>query len=113
MTIEQLKKIQAEALPQISMRHTHEVENETKYKKQILVCGGTGCTSSGSNKLIDEFYAQLEAHGIKDEVQVVRTGCFGLCELGPIVIVYPEGVFYAHCEVENVQRVVEIGRAHV
>ena len=107
MTIEQLKKIQAEALPQISMRHTHEVENETKYKKQILVCGGTGCTSSGSNKLIDEFYAQLEAHGIKDEVQVVRTGCFGLCELGPIVIVYPEGVFYAHCEVENVQRVVE------
>ena len=107
MTIEQLKKIQAEALPQISMRHTHEVENETKYKKQILVCGGTGWTSSGSNKLIDEFYAQLEAHGIKDEVQVVRTGCFGLCELGPIVIVYPEGVFYAHCEVENVQRVVE------
>ena len=64
MTIEQLKKIQAEALPQISMRHTNKVENETKYKRQILVCGGTGCTSSGSNKLIDEFYAQLEAAGV-------------------------------------------------
>ena len=59
MTVNELKEIQAKALPQISMRHTHQVENETKYKKQILVCGGTGCTSSGSNKLIDEFYAQF------------------------------------------------------
>ncbi len=107
MTLEELKKIQAAALPQISMRHTHKVENETKYTRQVLVCGGTGCTSSGSNKLIDEFHAQLEAAGYADKVQIVRTGCFGLCELGPIVIVYPEGVFYAQCKVEEVKRIVE------
>ena len=107
MTLNELKKIQETTLPQISMRHTHKCENEVKYKHQVLVCGGTGCTSSGSNKLIDEFYAQIKAHGIEEEVQVVRTGCFGLCELGPIVIVYPEGVFYAQCSIENVKRIVE------
>ncbi len=107
MTLDELKKIQAAALPQISMRHTHKVENETKYTRQVLVCGGTGCTSSGSGKLIDEFTAQLEAHGLTEKVQVVRTGCFGLCELGPIVIVYPEGVFYAQCQRENIKRIVE------
>ena len=107
MTLDELKKIQAAALPQISMRHTHKVENETKYTRQVLICGGTGCTSSGSGKLIDEFTAQLEAHGITENVQVVRTGCFGLCELGPIVIVYPEGVFYAQCQQENIKRIVE------
>ena len=107
MTLNELKKIKEVTLPQISMRHTHQCENETKYKHQVLVCGGTGCTSSGSNKLIDEFYAQIKAHGIEEEVQVVRTGCFGLCELGPIVIVYPEGVFYAQCSIENVKRIVE------
>ena len=107
MTLEQLKKIKEDTLPQIEMRHTHVCENEVKYKHQVLVCGGTGCTSSGSNKLIDEFHAQIKAHGIEGEVQVVRTGCFGLCELGPIVIVYPEGVFYAQCSIDNVQRIVE------
>ena len=107
MTIEELKRIKEQTLPQINMRHTHTVENETKYKHQVLVCGGTGCTSSGSGKLIDEFKAQVSAHGIEDEVQMVRTGCFGLCELGPIVIVYPEGVFYAQCKTENVKRIVE------
>ncbi len=107
MTLEELKKIQAEALPQISMRHTHAAEKSTKYKRQVLVCGGTGCTSSGSNKLIDEFKVQLAARGLTDSVQIVRTGCFGLCELGPIVIVYPEGVFYAQCQIENVARIVE------
>ena len=107
MTLEELKKIQAEALPQINMRHTHKAEEVTKYKRQVLVCGGTGCTSSGSNKLIDEFNAQLAAKGLTESVQIVRTGCFGLCELGPIVIVYPEGVFYAQCQIENVERIVD------
>ncbi len=107
MTLEELKKIQAEALPQISMRHTHKATENIKYKRQVLVCGGTGCTSSGSNKLIDEFTAQLAERGLTDSVQIVRTGCFGLCELGPIVIVYPEGVFYAQCQIENVARIVD------
>ncbi len=73
----------------------------------VLVCGGTGCTSSGSNKIIDAFEASLKEHGIQDEIKVVRTGCFGLCALGPIVIVYPEGAFYSLVEEKDVPEIVE------
>ena len=62
------------------------------YRSHVLVCGGTGCTSSGSQAIIDKFEAEIEKNGLKDEVAVVRTGCHGLCALGPIVLIYPEGV---------------------
>ena len=61
------------------------------YRAHVLVCGGTGCTSSGSAELIERFEKDLAEKGLDKEVKVVRTGCFGLCEAGPIVIVYPEG----------------------
>ncbi|MBR5587095.1 MAG: (2Fe-2S) ferredoxin domain-containing protein, partial [Clostridia bacterium] len=61
------------------------------FRSHILVCGGTGCTSSGAVKIQEEFEKQLKARGLEDEVKVVPTGCFGLCALGPIIIVYPEG----------------------
>ena len=76
-------------------------------RSHILVCGGTGCTSSGSAKLIEEFEAQLSRVGMADEVKVVKTGCFGLCALGPIVIVYPEGAFYSRITVEDVKTIVD------
>ncbi len=76
-------------------------------RSHILVCGGTGCTSSGSEKLITEFESQLDRVGMADEVKVIRTGCFGLCALGPIVIVYPEGAFYSRIEVEDVKTIVD------
>lgn len=76
-------------------------------RSHILVCGGTGCTSSGSAKLIEEFEAQLNRVGMADEVKVVKTGCFGLCALGPIVIVYPEGAFYSRITVEDVKTIVD------
>ena len=60
------------------------------YRSHVLVCGGTGCSSSGSAKLIERFEEQLKEKGLDKEVKVVRTGCFGLCEAGPVVIVYPE-----------------------
>ena len=59
------------------------------YRAHVLVCGGTGCTSSGSAKLIERFEEQIAANGLDKEVKVVRTGCFGLCEAGPVVIIYP------------------------
>ena len=65
------------------------------YRSHVLVCGGTGCTSSNSLKIIERFEELIEKNGLGEEVKVVRTGCFGLCERGPIVIVYPEGAFYA------------------
>ena len=73
----------------------------------VLVCGGTGCTSSNSQKIIDEFEKNLAEKGIQDEIKVVRTGCFGLCALGPIVIVYPEGAFYTLVKPEDVSEIVE------
>ncbi len=73
----------------------------------VLVCGGTGCTSSNSAKIIEEFEANLAAKGLQDEIKVVRTGCFGLCALGPIVIVYPEGAFYTLVKPEDVSEIVE------
>lgn len=76
------------------------------FRSQILICGGTGCTSSGSLKIIDAFESLLAEHQLEKEVKVVRTGCFGLCEAGPIVIVYPEGAFYSHVKVEDVQEIV-------
>jgi len=76
------------------------------YRAHVLVCGGTGCTSSGSAQLIERFEEQLKEKGIDKEVKVIRTGCFGLCEAGPVVIVYPEGTFYSRVKVEDVDEIV-------
>ncbi len=76
-------------------------------RSQVLICGGTGCTSSGSAKLIPEFEKQLAANGLAEEVKIVRTGCFGLCELGPVVIVYPDGTFYSRVEEKDVEEIVK------
>ncbi|MBE7089890.1 MAG: NADH-quinone oxidoreductase subunit NuoF [Clostridiales bacterium] len=77
------------------------------YKYQILVCGGTGCHSNSSAKIIDEFNAQLKAVGMEKDVLIVQTGCFGLCAVGPVVIVYPEEAFYSKIEVKDVKEIVE------
>ena len=76
------------------------------YRSHVLVCGGTGCTSSGSQAIIDTFEAEIEKNGLKDEVAVVRTGCHGLCALGPIVLIYPEGSFYSMVKKEDVAEIV-------
>ena len=77
------------------------------YRSHVLVCGGTGCTSSGSVKIIEEFEREIAATGLTDEVKVVKTGCFGLCALGPVVIVYPEGSFYSRVKAEDVKEIVD------
>ena len=75
-------------------------------RSHILVCTGTGCSSSESPKIIEEFEKQLAAQGMDKEAKVVRTGCFGLCALGPIVTVYPEGACYTHVTVDDVEEIV-------
>ncbi|SDY89183.1 NAD(P)-dependent iron-only hydrogenase diaphorase component flavoprotein [Proteiniborus ethanoligenes] len=77
------------------------------FRSHVLICGGTGCTSSSSDKIQERFEVYLAEKGLEKEVKVVRTGCFGLCEAGPIVIVYPEGAFYSHIKVEDVDEIVE------
>ena len=75
-------------------------------RSQILICGGTGCTSSGSKTLIEEFENRLAENGLSEEVKVVQTGCFGLCALGPVVIVYPDGTFYSRVQKDDVAEIV-------
>lgn len=77
------------------------------YRSQVLVCGGTGCTSSGSNDLLAALEKEVKNHGLENEIELVRTGCFGLCELGPIVIIYPEGAFYSKVSIEDIPELVE------
>ena len=72
-----------------------------------MVCGGTGCTSSNSDKIAQAFEDEILATGLQDEVKVIRTGCFGLCALGPIVVIYPEGSFYSMVKEENVKEIVD------
>ena len=76
------------------------------YRSHVLVCSGTGCTASGSAGLFDEFEAQLKAQGLENEVKIVKTGCFGLCAKGPIVVVYPEGSMYCQVKKEDVAEIV-------
>ena len=77
------------------------------YRSNVLVCGGTGCTSSNSELIIQRLKEEIKAKGLEKEVNVVRTGCFGLCALGPIMIVYPEGSFYSMVTPEDVPEIVE------
>ncbi|NMB30161.1 MAG: 4Fe-4S binding protein [Clostridiales bacterium] len=76
------------------------------YRSHVLVCGGTGCTSSGSEKLITALNEEIEKNGLSNEVQVVKTGCFGLCALGPIMIIYPEGSFYSMVKIDDIPEIV-------
>ncbi len=76
-------------------------------RSHVLICGGTGCSASGSGAVKEALEAEIAAKGLADEVKVVQTGCFGLCALGPIMIVYPEGTFYHSVTAENVPEIVE------
>ena len=75
-------------------------------RAHVLCCGGTGCTSSGSQKIQDAFVREIEKQGLSEEVKVVQTGCFGLCALGPVVILYPDGTFYSRVEESDVAEIV-------
>lgn len=76
------------------------------YRSHVLVCAGTGCTSSKSELIIEEFTDQLKKNDLEDEVQVIRTGCFGLCAQGPIVVVYPEGSMYTMVTPDDVSEII-------
>jgi NADP-reducing hydrogenase subunit HndC len=75
-------------------------------RSHVLVCGGTGCTSNKSAAVVEELRKQIAANGLDKEIQVIMTGCFGLCANGPIMVVYPEGAFYHNVKVEDVQEIV-------
>mgnify|MGYP004611971865 FL=1 len=77
------------------------------FRSHVLICGGTGCTSSGSAALREKLAAELKEKGLEEEIKIVQTGCFGLCALGPIMIVYPEGTFYSRVTPDDIPEIVE------
>ncbi|PKL04152.1 MAG: NADH-quinone oxidoreductase subunit NuoF [Synergistetes bacterium HGW-Synergistetes-1] len=76
------------------------------FRSHVLVCGGTGCTSGGSDKVLETLREGIKANGLDKEITVVQTGCHGMCEAGPIVIVYPEGTFYTHVKPQDAKEIV-------
>lgn len=102
-TVEELNEIRVNTLKEISLRKD---KNYSGREKHILVCGGTGCTSSYSDKIINRLNESLRENNI-DYVRVIRTGCFGLCARGPIIVVRPEDTFYAMATVDDVKEIVE------
>lgn len=104
-TLEELKVVRDSMKGEVALR-THG-DASSKYERHVLVCGGTGCTSSGSSKIIEKLEEEFAAKGLTDKIQIVKTGCFGLCERGPIMIVYPEGSFYSRVNVDEIPRIVD------
>ena len=104
MKISELAVIKEQMKNVVAIRQGEKTESAERI--HVLICGGTGCTSSNSVKIADSMKNELEKAGIADEVKVVLTGCFGLCALGPIMIVYPEGIFYSAVKLEDVPEIV-------
>ena len=75
-------------------------------RAHVLICGGTGCTSSGSVSIQQKFTECIAKNDLSEEVKVVQTGCFGLCALGPVVIVHPDGTFYSRVTADDVEEIV-------
>ena len=116
-SLEELKSIRERMHEELKIRYEREeyyqagsaegLENDSQYRKHVLVCGGTGCTSSRSQKIREKLEAELKRNGLENEICVIKTGCFGLCALGPIMIVYPEGAFYSMVKEEDIPEIVE------
>jgi len=104
-SFQEIQEIGKKTLDRIGLRVGLEAKTESK--TQIMVCGGTGCHSQSSHVLINNLKNELKAHNLEKQVEVIQTGCFGLCQKGPIVIIYPEGTFYTHVKPEDFKDIVE------
>ncbi len=112
MTIQEINAIREKMQSQIVMRNhgtslAFDGVVPSHYKRQVLICGGTGCHSNKSSQILAEFNKQIKEKGLSNDVLTVMTGCFGLCAAGPVVIVYPEGAFYSKMKVEDVTEIVD------
>ncbi|WP_084281019.1 NADH-quinone oxidoreductase subunit NuoF [Alkaliphilus transvaalensis] len=96
-------------LNSVDEKHIDKSDEDKKHKEKnhVMVCGGTGCTSSGCQKIIGKLDEELKKHQLTEEIKVIKTGCFGLCEAGPIIITHPDGTFYSRVNPEDIEKIVE------
>ena len=106
MDAKRLNQIKKETHKKVGNRFTRAKLRGMDYDRQVLVCGSTGCASESSQKIRKRFAKLVEEKGLT-RVHVGQTGCFGLCAAGPVVVVYPDGTFYSHVKVEDVDEIVE------
>lgn len=106
-TPKELDAIRAQMREKMALRHDPNAASVNGIKRHVMVCCGTGCTSSESPKIAAAFESELKAAGLDKEVQIVKTGCFGLCALGPIVMIFPEGTCYTQVSPSDVKEIVE------
>lgn len=102
----ELKELRNTYRQTITMRLDDAVTEEQQYEKEILVCAGTGCISSKSGEFVDALKVELAKNELTNKVNIVKTGCFGLCAQGPIVIIYPEAVFYHQVQPKHAKKIV-------
>ena len=106
-SIAELSALREAMQPKMAVRRGLALIEKDGYRRHVLICAGTGCTSSKSLKIAENLENALKAQGLENDVQIVKTGCFGLCAVGPIMIVYPEGTFYNSVQPEDVDEIVE------
>lgn len=105
MTLEKLKQIQAETLEKMSARMGKRTKSGYRY--EVMVCRDTGCSSNKGDKVMERLNELVKQHGMENEISIQRTGCFGFCAAGPILVVYPEATFYSYIKPEHVDRIFE------
>ncbi|QGG48602.1 NADH-quinone oxidoreductase subunit NuoF [Heliorestis convoluta] len=101
-SLEDLNQIKEKTLPFLSLRLQNHSTVPAPYSHSIMVCAGTGCLSSNSQKVKDRLVEEIKNRKLQDKVEIVKTGCFGFCELGPVVVVHPQGYFYCRVQPEDV-----------
>ena len=107
MTLEKLQAIKIKLAKRLADREDSLNKAQTTGIKQILVCASTGCLSSNSRQIMANFNKLIEEKNLKGKVEVSQTGCHGLCAQGPVVLIYPEGIFYAHVKPEDCTKIIE------
>ncbi len=107
MTIDQLNEIREETFKTMNLRGLPSDSITGPYEWSVVICMGTGCTSSRSPMIRERLQALIDRDDASERIEIVGSGCFGLCEAGPVVIVHPGGTFYSHLEVEDIDRIYE------
>ena len=106
-SVKELNELRDASREKVALREGEQKPEGSKIRLDLLTCGGTGCSASSSEKIIENIRAELVKRGIEGEVNLVKTGCFGLCQKGPIVAIFPDKTYYCHVKPEDAERIVE------